>query len=77
MLPPLPFRIGPVAFEQIGKLVKVRAPRELAKTIEAAGGTFDPGDRSWWLQPRRLGPLVRKLERETDPLFRRVGLTLD
>lgn len=77
MLPLLPFRIGPVAFEQFGKLVKVRAPRELGKTIEAAGGAFDPGDRTWWIAPRRLGPLVRKLEQSTDPLFRRAGLPLD
>jgi hypothetical protein len=77
MHPPPPFRAGPVAFEAVGKLVKVRAPRELAKTIEAAGGVFDPGDRTWWLQPRRLRPLVRRLERETDPLFRQAGLTLE
>lgn len=77
MLPPLPFRIGPVVFEQVGRMVRVHAPRELAETIEAAGGAFDPGDRTWWLQPRRLGPLVRKLERETDPLFRQAGVQLD
>ena len=28
-------------------------------------------------EPRRIGPLVRKLRRVTDPLFRQAGISLD
>ena len=34
------------------------------------------GTRQWLIERRRIGPVIRTLERVTDPLFRRAGLTL-
>jgi hypothetical protein len=31
----------------------------------------------WLIERRRIGPVVRALERMTDPLFRQAGLLLD
>ncbi|MDQ2781826.1 MAG: hypothetical protein M3Y26_04730, partial [Actinomycetota bacterium] len=77
MVTPLPVRVGPVEFEPVGpRMVKVRAPRELAAAIINAGGEYDPGCKVWWVERRRIGPLVRALERKVDPLFRRVGMRL-
>ena len=28
-------------------------------------------------EPKRMGPLIRNLRRNTDPLFRRAGISLD
>jgi hypothetical protein len=42
-----------------------------------AGGVWEPGSRRWLIERRRIRPLVRNLRRNTDPLFRRVGLNLD
>jgi hypothetical protein len=38
---------------------------------------WDPGERRWLIQRRRIGPVIRELERSTDPLFRQVGIRLD
>ena len=45
--------------------------------MRQAGGVWEPGGRRWLIERRRLGPLVRKLRRTTDPLFRKAGLSLD
>jgi len=45
--------------------------------MRPAGGLWDPGARHWLIEPRRLGPAIRALERTVDPLFRRVGIKLD
>jgi hypothetical protein len=29
------------------------------------------------IEPRRIGPVVRALRRQTDPLFRQAGIDLD
>jgi hypothetical protein len=44
---------------------------------QAAGGLWEPGRRVWLIERRRVGPVVRSLERDTDPLFRQAGLSLD
>ena len=74
---PLPARIGPVEFEHLGKLVAVRAPRELDPIFRAAGGIWEPGSRRWLIERRRIGPVIRKLRAVTDPLFRLAGVDLD
>jgi hypothetical protein len=33
--------------------------------------------RRWLIEPRRIGPVIRTLLHDTDPLFRRAGLDLD
>jgi hypothetical protein len=38
---------------------------------------WDPGARHWCIEPRRIGPVVRALREQTDPLFRQAGLNLD
>ena len=45
--------------------------------MAAAGGLWDPGGRRWLIEPRRIGPVIRELERTTDPLFRQAGIRLD
>jgi hypothetical protein len=38
---------------------------------------WDPGARQWLIERRRIGPVIRALERTTDPLFRQAGIHLD
>jgi hypothetical protein len=38
---------------------------------------WEPGARQWLLERRRIGPVIRELERTVDPLFRRAGIHLD
>ena len=75
--PPLPARIGPVEFGELGRMVAVRCPKELAHILKRAGGVWEPGSRRWLVDRRRVGPVIRALERETDPLFRQAGMSLD
>jgi hypothetical protein len=51
----------------------VRCPREHDPLMRPAGGLWDPGARHWLIEPRRLGPAIRALERTVDPLSRRVA----
>jgi hypothetical protein len=75
--PPLPVRIGPVEFGELGRMVAVRCPKELAHILKRAGGVWEPGSRRWLIDRRRIGPVIRSLEAATDPLFRRAGLVLE
>jgi hypothetical protein len=45
--------------------------------MKKAGVQWEPGSRRWLIERRRLGPLIRNLQRATDPLFRRAGIDLD
>ena len=72
-LPPLPVRVGPAEFGELGRLVAVRAPRELDDIFRRAGGTWEPGSRRWLIERRRIGPVIRALHSTTDPLFRRTA----
>ena len=67
-LPPLPARVGPAEFGELGRLVAVRAPRELDDIFRRAGGTWEPGSRRWLIERRRIGPVIRALRRR--PLSR-------
>jgi hypothetical protein len=73
----LPSQIGPAQFSSLGKLIAIRAPRELDSIFERAGGKWEPGSRRWLIEQRRIGPVIRALKRETDTLFRSAGLALD
>jgi hypothetical protein len=61
----------------LGAMVAVRCPQEFADIILRAGrpmGAWQPplaGER------RRIGPVIRALQRATDPLFRHAGMSLD
>jgi hypothetical protein len=76
-LPPLPSRIGPVEFAEFGSMVAVRCPQDFDHILRRAGGMWEPGTRRWLVTRHRIGPVIRALERETDPLFRQAGMSLD
>lgn len=77
-IPPLPTQIGPYQLSSFGeKWIAVRCPSDYDPFMRQAGGLWDPGSRRWLIERRRLGPLVRNLQRATDPLFRRAGIDLD
>jgi len=73
----LPAHVGPCELSTLGKLIAVRCPAELAHILRRAGAVWEPGSRRWLVQRRRIGPVIRSLERATDPLFRRAGLVLE
>ena len=73
----VPTRIGPAEFGRLGALITVRCPHDLDYLMRRAGGQWDPGNRHWLIEHRRIGPLVRALRRQTDPLFRQAGISLD
>ncbi len=73
----LPACIGPVEFGTLGGWIAVRCPSDYAPLMRRAGGLWEPGSRHWLIQPRRIGPVLRALRREADPLFRHAGLDLD
>jgi hypothetical protein len=45
--------------------------------MRRAGGVWESGARQWLVERRRIGPVIRGLERTVDPLFRRVGINLE
>ena len=71
--PPLPAQVGPAEFGQLGNLVAVRAPRELDAIFRRAGGGMGAWRPSLAGTRHRIGPVIRALERETDPLLRQAG----
>jgi hypothetical protein len=73
----VPTNIGPVQFGGLGGWITVRCPREFNEIMRQARGQWDPGARRWLIERRRIGPVMRALERITDPLFRRAGIDLD
>ena len=72
---PVPSRIGPVEFGALGGWISVRWPKDYDTFMRRAGGQWEPGTRRWLIERRRIGPVIRALERSVDPLFRAVGLT--
>ena len=52
----------------LGAMVAVRCPQEFADIILRAGGLWEPGSRRWLVERRRIGPVIRALQRATDPL---------
>ena len=74
----VPPSIGPVVFGTLGVgWVMVRCPQQYDELMRRAGGVWEPGARQWLVERRRIGPVIRELERTVDPLFRRVGIHLD
>jgi hypothetical protein len=73
----IPTSIGPVVFGMLGHWVTVRCPRQYYELMRQAGATWDPGARQWLVERRRIGPVIRKLERDIDPLFAQAGIRLD
>lgn len=73
----IPAHIGPCEFGRLGNWITVRCPRYLDPLMRQAGGQWEPGSRRWLIEQRRIVPLIRRLERVTDPLFRQAGIDLD
>jgi hypothetical protein len=44
--------------------------------MRGAEGVWEPGARQWLVKRRRIGPVIRELERTVDPLFRWAGFSL-
>ena len=78
-LPPIPHQVGPARIEPfVGSTVAVTCPRDFDPLMRRAGGEQrQRGSRTWLIERRRLGPVVRALRAATDPLLRRGGLDLD
>jgi hypothetical protein len=77
-IPPLPAQIGPCQLSPFGeKWIAVRCPGEFEPLMRRAGGLWDPAGRRWLIERRRIGPVLRALRRDTDPLFRQAGIDLD
>jgi hypothetical protein len=74
---PVPPRIGPVEFGALGSWITVRCPHDYDSLMRNAGGQWEPGSRRWLIERRRIGPVIRTLERTVDPLFRAAGLILE
>jgi hypothetical protein len=74
----VPPSIGPVVFGTLGVgWVMVRCPHQYDELMRRAGGVWEPGARQWLVERRRIGPVIRELERTVDPLFRHAGIRLD
>jgi hypothetical protein len=74
----VPPSIGPVVFGTLGVgWIMVRCPSQYDELMRRAGGVWEPAARQWLIQRRRIGPVIRELERTVDPLFRRVGIHLE
>jgi hypothetical protein len=58
-------------------MVAVKCPHDYDTLMRQAGGQWEPGSRRWLIERRRIGPVIRALERTTDPLFRHAGIALD
>ena len=74
---PVPSRIGPVEFGALGGWITVHCPRDYDALMRSAGWQWELGSRRWLIERRRIGPVIRTLERNVDPLFRVAGLTLE
>jgi hypothetical protein len=73
----VPDTIGPVVFGVGVGWVTIRCPRQYDELMRRAGGTWEPGTRQWLVERRRIGPVIRELERVVDPLFAQAGIRLD
>jgi hypothetical protein len=66
-----------VVMLRLHSMIAGRCPRELDLLMLKAGAQWEPGSRRWLVERRRMGPLIRNLERITDPLFRQARMDLD
>jgi hypothetical protein len=72
----VPKQIGPCQFGELGAMIAVRCPHDYDNVMRNAGGLWEPGTRRWLIERRRIGPVIRQLQRCTDPLFRHAGVDL-
>ena len=71
----VPPSIGPVVFGTLGVgWVMVRCPQQYDELMRR--GRLGAWRAQWLIERRRIGPVIRKLERTVDPLFRQ-GIDLN
>jgi hypothetical protein len=63
--------------DSLGGMIAIRCPSDFDRVMRRAGGLWEPGSRRWLIERWRIGPVIRTLRRDTDPLFRRAGIDLD
>jgi hypothetical protein len=68
--------IGHIFTQENGIHQCERLPVGNPNRLVRAGGQWEPGSRRWLIERRRIGPVIRTLERNVDPLVRVAGLTL-
>ena len=73
----IPDYVGPCQFGQPGAMIAIKCPHEFNGVMLKAGGQWEPGSKRWLIERRRICPVIRRLERTVDPLFRRAGVMLD
>jgi hypothetical protein len=73
----LPAHVGPCEFSELGAMIAIRCPHDYDAVMQRAGGLWEPGSRRWLIERLRINPVIRALQRQTDPLFRRAGISLD
>jgi hypothetical protein len=73
----VPESIGPVVFGVGVGWVTIRCPGQYDDLMRRAGATWDRDIRQWWIERRRIWPVIRELEREVGPLFAQAGIRLD
>ena len=49
----LPAHVGPCELSELGRLIAVRCPVELAHILRRAGAVWEPGSRRWLVQRPR------------------------
>jgi hypothetical protein len=59
----LPSRIGPVEPGMLGGVVVARCSENFVPILKRAGAMWEPSSRRWLVERRRIGPLIRALER--------------
>jgi len=57
--------------------VMIRCPLQYNDLMRAGQGHLGFGHAAMAGERRRIGPVIRELERTVDPLFGRVGINLD
>jgi hypothetical protein len=63
-----------VQFGHLSGWITARRPRDLDPLMRITGSLWEPGSHQWLIVPRRIGPVIRELERIVDPLFRQAGM---
>ncbi len=58
-------------------MIAVRCRHDYDGVMQRAGGLWEPGSRRWLIERRRINPVIRAPQRQTDPLLRRAGISLD
>lgn len=66
------------SFDDQTQVASIRGSSIEGVKLQRAGAACrKPDTRRWLVTRHRIGPVIRALQREPDPLFRRTGMSLD